>query len=314
MSDEPVLSPEEVAGVLADPTEGGQASPTPREGPLPYSLREPVAIPPSAEKHATQAMRKLVAAFAGVLPAGPETEVQLELDGLQQQRPESALSTLPSPAWVFSITRAGGGGVALALHPAVGLALVDLILGGSGELPESGREPTPLEARVLIRLVESAAEKLTDVLGALADEPVSFSAGSLAPALAVRGETVGVGLLRIGLGEANHSSLLLASASLLLPERRVAKAKIRPPGPLSVPLDRIELEIRPVLLAGRICLNDVLALEPGKVLCLDAPEHAGLELRVGGRKIADGRILREPDRVVFAVERKIGRQRKEDHE
>lgn len=304
MSEEPVLRPEEVAGVLSK--DGEPATKPSASGPQPYSLREPVAIPASAEAEATRTLARIVAAFNDVLRGESAGQVEIGLDGLQQHRAEVALSALPAPIWVCSLVRPGGGGVSLALHPVVALALVDLVLGGAGEIPEEGREATPLEARVATKIVASAAKPIAEVLG-VEPKPLELRIGEVPPEVAAAGETVGVGLLRLKIGEGDHSSLLLVTASLLLPStRRTVADEVRAPGPLAPRLDAVGLETRLVLRAGRVSAGDLVALREGQVLRLDAPEDAGFDLRVSGCTVAHGSIARRDGGTSFTVQQRVG--------
>ena len=302
MSDEPILRPEEVAGVLGgDASQGAAPIESAADGPQPYSLREPVAIPPSAEADARQTLERIVAAFAEVFRSEAKGGIELTLDGMQQQRTSAALSVLPPPAWVVSLARSDGGGVALALNPAVGLALVDLALGGTGSSPEAVREPTPLEGRVLSRLIGAAAKRLEEIVGEPL-RPRRLEVGKLPGVVAAAGETVGVGLLRLKICETDYTSLMLVTASLLLPARRKTIAQPRPPGPMARRLRAVPVEVRPVLRAGRVGIRDLMTLGSGKVLRLDSPANARFELRVFGTTVEHGSIVREDDRSVFTVD------------
>jgi flagellar motor switch protein FliM len=277
-----------------------------------YSLREPLAIPVERLDEARQRLQRVVALLAQSCPG---EGIDLGLDGLQQQTVAAALSVLPPPAWIAGLVRPGTGGLALALHPAVGLALVEAALGGAAGAARDAREPTALESRVLTRVLSSVA----DPLGALFGEtlsPVACEPGVLPPALAAAGETMVVGLLRFRLGQGDHASLLLVTPSLLLPGARSPGAdRARAPGPLAPQLERVPVSLRPVLRAGRLSFGDLLDLQAGKLLQLDAPEDARFELRVAGRAVALGRNVRSADRVVFSVERRSGgadRSRREE--
>jgi flagellar motor switch protein FliM len=303
MKDEPILRPEEIAGVLSGGAEdGAAAAATNDDGPKPYSLREPVSIPPAAEAQARDNLANLVNVVNESFRAQTGAPVELGLDALQQQPAAAALAALPSPVWVASLARAGGGGLSLALPSVVALGLVDVALGGTGAFPESGREPTPLESRVVSRLLSGCAGPIAELL----DEPlkpVALTAGEVPSAVASSGETVGVGLLRFAIGEASQAALLLITASMLLPTETTSSGGHV--GPLAARLERLDFPVRPVLRAGRVGFRDLTALEKGKMLRLDAAEDALLELRIFGQTIAWGRVERNDDGSVFRVEQKV---------
>ncbi|MCP3979352.1 MAG: hypothetical protein GY716_08490 [bacterium] len=294
MREDAVLRPDEVEGVLS----GG---PAPVEsGPQPYSLRDPIAIPPDKQDAARDVLEGIVSALSDELPAG--SAIELQLDNLQQLTGAAALSILPSPVWMAGLARPEGGGFALALHPIVGQALVELALGGGGGQGEDDREPTPLESRVLSRMFEAAAPGISTLCSSTLAS-VESTVGSIPSEIAVPGETLAIGLLRFRIDEADHASLLLATPALLLPDDDAQQGeRTTGPGPLADRLEQLTLKARPVLRAGTLRLHDLLALEAGKVVRLDASEDSLLELCVSGRPVARGRIACRGDQTIFTVE------------
>jgi len=305
MTNKPVLRPEEVQGVLS----GGECAADP--GPQPYSLREPMAIPPAALEVARATMADLVGLLSQSLSG--TTPVELGLDDLQQQTAAAALSALPPPPWIAGLARAeNNGGLALALHPSVGLALVDMALGGPGTTSDDARRPTALESRVLQRLLTSAAAPIGDLLSETLVS-TNCETGRLPSVIATPGETLAVGLLRFKIGEGHHTSLLLMTASLLLPESRNTEVgSARGPGPLARTLERVPLELRPVLPAGSVSFHDMMTARAGNVLRLDVAEGACFELRAEGQPVAHGHIVRKTDRSVFTISRMLGRPSSEE--
>ena len=73
----------------------------------------------------------------------------------------AAVGSMAAPTWILGFVHAGGGGLALVLEPASALALVELALGGIGSSSASGREPTPLESRVMGNLCSALVEPLS---------------------------------------------------------------------------------------------------------------------------------------------------------
>ncbi len=221
MSEEPLLRPEEVAGVLAG-LDGDATPDLSGDGPcmpIPYSLREPVALPQEAEPYARKKVEAMAAAIETCWRRELATEVSIEVEGFQQQRAGVALSVVPSPAWTFGFLDPAGGGVAIVLDPGIGLALVEAALGGAGKPVDTGRAPTPLESRVMERLGSAAAAGIrTAAESALM--PTGLVVGALPAGLASDGETLGVGLLRIRLPQGERAALLLATAPILSPRRR----------------------------------------------------------------------------------------------
>ena len=304
MSEEPVLRPEEVAGVLAGEEDAVERPQSDGE-PQPYSLREPVAFSAAAEIQARDRLERVVAVLAERLGAGGEGGIKVALEGFQQQRAAAALSVLPGPVWVVPLVAEHRGGIALALQPAVAVALMDRALGGPGDPVEEGREPTSLEGRVVSRVWGAIAEEIGSILEAPLS-PVDVVTGRIPDRVAASGETVGVSPLRFTIGESDHASLLLASASLLIPSAAGRKQEKQSIGPLAPLLDRVPITFRPVIPAGRVALGDLSALESGALLKFDVRADATIELRVGETGVARGRIHQETETTVFKVQTRVG--------
>lgn len=310
MSEGPLLRPEEVQTVLSGADEATAAAGRSAEGVLPYSLREPVALPPEAEEPAKQRLNAIAAALSAELSRELGEAVSIEVDSFQQHRAGAALEALPKPVWILSFVERQPGGIALAVPAAVGLALVERALGGVGALPEVSRAPTPLESKLLGRLAAALAPAVASAASA-ALSAAPLSCGNLPCAVAAPGETVGVGVGRVRLAGAERSALLLASPSLLVAETsadRAAESSGRP-GPLARALGRLQVRIRPVLRAGRVRIAELAALEPGAVLRLEAAEDAPFELRVEGRAVFAGRIQRGEQKPAFLVSRRFEQPR-----
>lgn len=301
----PLLSADEVAGVLSgmstERTESGDAVTA-----LPYSIREPVAIPPEAETAARERIGALAGALTEALAREIDAPVGLEIDGFQQQRAHAILSALPSPAWILAFARPGGGGAALVLHPGLAMAMVEAALGGTGKPPEAHRAPTAAERRTLSRVAAALARPLGSAMGS-EFASASVEVGRVPQAVASAGETVGVGLLRMRLAESERAALLMVTPALLT--RGVAQEETVDwkPGPLAKRLEKVRFDVRPVLSAGRVSLSDVSKLHPGAVLRLDAPTHTEFVLHVADQPVFRGRIDRSETGAAFAATWRRGR-------
>ena len=303
MSQGPVLRPEEVAGILG----GAEATPAPAAGPVRYSLRDPVAIPPQAEAEGRKRLDGWAGAFHTALLHELGDEVAIGVDGLLQQRASAALTSLPPPAWLLAMAAPRGGGLALALPAALGLALVERALGGSAGKADEARNPTSLELRVMSRLTGALAAALTEATGETWS-PLPPSVGSVPTAVAAPAETVAVGLLRVKVEASERAALLLVSTAILVSRERVeAPRASERVGPLTPALGRVRLAVRPVLRAGGIRLHELIDLRAGAVFVLDAAEDAPFDLRVEGQTVFTGRIARRDGAAAFNVLTRRGR-------
>jgi hypothetical protein len=301
MSDGPLLRPEEVAGVLSGPAgTGGVSIADAPPGPLPYSLREPVAVPPAAEAEARRRIEALATAAERGLRAELGPSVALTVDGFQQQRARGALGAVPAPAWLLCFAGSGGG-MAIAVGPETGLALVERALGGLGAQAAGARPPTTLEARILSRLVDKITPALSGMLGT-GDVVGTQSVGEVPPQVAAPGETVGVGLLRVRVAESERNALMLVSGALLVPKQgEAAPHRALAVGPLAPLLERARVRVRPVLRAGRLSVGEMAQLTVGSIVRLDAPEKELFDLRVVGQHVFSGTIARRDGQIAFSA-------------
>lgn len=309
MSDGPVLRPEEIAGVLSGvDAPVGAPVPAAPPGPMPYSLREPLAIPKEAEGAARKRLEDAASAIGESLRSELGAEVVFELDAFQQQRAQAAVSAIPPPAWLLSFGLRGGGGVALVLAPSTALSLFERALGGVGASADASRCPTALEVRVMAKILPRMAASLSRAVGAELS-PVGLSAGELPAQVASAGEVLGVGLLRMKLIQGERAALLLATCGLLAPAVKREAAGARKVGPLAAPLERVRLETRPVLDAGLVMVSELAELHPGAVIRFDVAADAALELRVRERPLFSGRVVRDGKGSAFSVSRRFRRAR-----
>ncbi len=297
MGHEPLLRPEEVSGVLSSDDPPGAAV---EAQPQPYSLREPLAIPPASQERAQAKLERIVEALGSLLRSTAGREVEVTLDAMQQMRAGAALDTVASPVWVLPLAAGSAGGLALLLPAALALPLVDLWLGGPGGKAEP-RPPTAVESRVLERWLASWAETLRRRVGIEA-QATSVLVGEIPRSVAASDEPLAVGLLRLRWSEqgGDRSALLLVAPALLLDE---AGPLPRPDalGPLAEPLAGVPVAVRVVLRAGRVSVADLLELEPEKILRFDVAEDAPFEVRVEGEVCLRGRLERAPDKTVLSV-------------
>jgi flagellar motor switch/type III secretory pathway protein FliN len=135
-----------------------------------------------------------------------------------------------------------------------------------------------------------------------------FRTVAVPESLAAPGQTVGVGLLGIDLAGHQCTGLLLATPNLLRTETDGQDEHLHTIGPLAERLERVRVEVRPVLAAGRVTLADLAELAPGAVLRLDVAVDAPIELRVAGRSCFRGTIARDADGTRFRVDWRRGHQ------
>ncbi|ANM30548.1 hypothetical protein ABI59_14630 [Acidobacteria bacterium Mor1] len=304
MSEEPLLQPEEVASVLGGDEEG---SPDPSLGggepsmATRFSLRQPLTLTPAEEQGARQRAEKLVQSMQKALCQELDGEYEIQIEGFQQERAESALTLVPEPAWSLPMHLDSSGGMLLVLNPSLALALVEMAMGGVGNPPENGRGPTPLEVRVAERLIAGLSSRISKA------SDYNFSKGSVAvgkipSAIAAPGEIVGVALLRFKLSEeAERTSVLLLTTNMLRAPKEAAGAE-QALGPMSGRVQELPVETRPVLPAGQVTLKELTSLKPGSILKLDRNADSELDLRVAGETLFRGNLTRGEKELSFTVD------------
>ncbi len=304
MSEEPLLQPEEVASVLGGDEEG---SPDPSLGSSEpaaatrFSLRQPLTLTPAEEQGARQRADKLVEALQKALCQELDGEYEIQIEGFQQERAESALTLVPEPAWSLPMHLDSSGGMLLVLNPALALALVEMAMGGVGNPPENGRGPTPLEVRVAERLIAGLSSRVSHTTDYNFTKG-SVSVGKIPSSIAAPGEIVGVTLLRFKLSdEAERTSVLLLTTNMLRAPQQAADGE-QPLGPMSGRVQELPVETRPVLPAGQVTLKELTSLKPGSILKLDRDAGSQLDLRVAGETLFRGNLTRGEKELSFAVD------------
>lgn len=310
MSRQPVLRPEEVASVLGD---SGEALPVGEATAPCWSMRKPVVIAPDGEAVARKRLEELARGLGEALGHELDAEVGVVVQGFQQEQAGVAFDTLPKPSWVLSFLCKEGGGVSLALDPTCALALLELALGGAGNTAASVRPPTSLESRVLSNLW-SALTAAYSARCAVSFTAGRFDVGRLPERVAMSGETLGVGLLRLKIADKEHTALLLASPALLRIDPTEARPNPARRGALASRLARVRVDARPVLRGGVLPLADLLGLQPGHVLTLKPPADADLELRIDEHTPLLGRIERQGTSAQFRVRWRRGLPQKRSKE
>lgn len=302
MADEPLVSAEEVASVLSAPDgEEERASASIAAGDVAnYSLRRPATIAPDDEPRAREQMEKLAIALAKVLARELGSAIEVELQGFQQQTAGSAAQGLADPVWTLGFLDArGSGGAALVLDPTAALTLVELALGGHGTAAADGRPPTALERRLLGSLAGLVIPRLNQT-GGFDFSGGRFETGGIPATIAVSGEVVGVGLLKLKLGDSEKNGVLAVTPGLLrgAEDEEVVPAE---PGPVAPLLEKVTVDVRPVLAAGRVSLKDLTSLSPGDVLRFEVDAGEELQLRVRGQTVFGGRVTRDDRGARFSV-------------
>jgi flagellar motor switch protein FliM len=212
------------------------------------------------------------------------------------------LMSLPDPTAFYSIAMPPLDGVgALEVNPAVAFAMVDRMLGGTGDSPAPNRALTEIEQNVMDSVVKLVLEHLTETWRAITDVRFRIQGRETRPQmLQVTGQNEGVILLAfdISVGEGRGMlSISIPAAAIETMEEKVAegwnRTKRQPSAAesarLQTNLGRVPLRVK-TLLETRMSAREVLALQAGDVVTLGHSAASPVEIHVGGVRRFTGRL------------------------
>jgi flagellar motor switch protein FliM len=215
------------------------------------------------------------------------------------------LMSLPDPTAFYSVAMPPLDGVAaLELNPSVAFAMVDRMLGGSGEGAAPNRALTEIEQNVLDAVVKLVLEHLSETWRAITDVRFRIQGRETRPQmLQVTGPNEVVILLAFDLSIGDSRGMLSVSipaAAIETMEEKVTQGwnrTRRQPTPLEearlhANLGRVPLKVDTIL-ETRIGTRELLSLHPGDILALGHSAHAPVQIQVGGVRRFSGRLTSE---------------------
>lgn len=293
MTDEAVLSKEEMDALLAGVESGAVGAGAPDE-PLPGEVRPydfsagghvvhgPMPTLDAIHQRLARRLPDTLYRFVHRTPAvtcHPVERVKYA-DYLEQAR---------RPA-LFHRVEAGPSVFLVVMDGRLVSTVVDAYFGGSGtELRELGeRDFTPAEARVACRILEALLGELEAVWKPLASMRFQFLGSESDPAfvnLAAPTEDVFRTRLEVGIGEVQGGLELVLPEAFLEPlmDALSGTGHLREPGDTAGWRQRLETNLNeaPVTLSARLAsremrLREVLALRVGDIVPIDMPEYVPL--------------------------------------
>jgi flagellar motor switch protein FliM len=190
---------------------------------------------------------------------------------------------------------------AIEINPSIAFAMVDRMLGGSGQTPPPSRALTEIEQNVLDAVVKLLLEHLTETWKAITDVHFRMQDRETRPQmLRVTGanEIVILLVFEIRIAESRGMlSICFPAATIETMEEKFAQGwhnKRRQPTAteqtrLQANLGRVPLAVT-TMLETRLAARDLLALRPGDVLSLGHPAVSPVDIRVGQIKRFVGRL------------------------
>jgi flagellar motor switch protein FliM len=305
MSNNRILSQEEIDALVTATSRGGpeqEARPVVVEGIAAYNFRRPDRV----SKEQLRSLHFLHDRFAKnlstSLSAFLRAMTDVNLVSVEQFTYSEFLMSLPDPTAFYAIAMPPLDGLgALEINPTVAFAMVDRMLGGSGDSPIPNRALTEIEQNVMDSVVKLMLEHLTETWRAITDIRFRIQGRETRPQmLQVTGPNEGVILLafELGIGEGRGTlNISIPAAAIETMEEKVAEGwnrTRREPSAieaarLQANLGRVPLEVQ-TLLQTRMPAREVLALQPGDIVALGYAASASVDIHVGGVRRFTGRL------------------------
>jgi flagellar motor switch protein FliM len=275
---------------------------TGNDGIAPYNFRRPDRV----SKEQLRSLHFLHDRFAKnmstSLSAFLRTVTNVSMLSVEQFTYSEFLMSLPDPTAFYAIAMPPLDGVgALEVNPSVAFAMVDRMLGGSGDSPAPNRALTEIEQNVMDSVVKLVLEHLTETWRAITDVRFRIQGRETRPQmLQVSGANEGVILLafEIIMGEGRGMlSISIPAAAIETMEEKVAEGwnrTRRQPSPaesarLLANLGRVPLPVS-TLIETRMSARELLALQVGDVVALGHSVAAPVEVQVGAVRRFTGRL------------------------
>lgn len=235
--------------------------------------------------------------LSSVLSAYLRTVLQFSLASIEQQIYEEFIEQLSQPAVLAVISMEPLPGRALLeLDPSTGFAVIDRLLGGVGKPPDTPRQMTDIETSLIDGVLGLVLQTLAEAWGGIARftpavEDITFTPQFLQ--LAMGTDVVLTVRWEVRMGDFNGTLSLcipytviesvvprLSAQVMFIGQHRPAPPRAR--AALRGQVDRVQVPVVAVLGRSRVTLRELLQLQVGDVITLNAPVKRPLEVTVGG--------------------------------
>lgn len=316
-----ILSQDEIDALLAS------AKTLERRPPVPAAEAEPTAVvynfrrPDRISKEQMRSLHFLHDRFARnvatSLSAYLRAATDISLLSVEQFTYSEVLMSLPDPTAFYAMSLAPLDGLAaLEINPSVSFAVIDRMLGGSGQGLEVTRALTDIEQNVIDGVVTLLRESLTETWNSVV--PVNFviQGRETRPQMlqvASPNEIVVLMVFEVKLGGAQGMMNLCVPATAIdsagesfargwhrthREPTRGEKLK------LHENLGQVPLQVTAAL-TSRIKTHELMDLRPGDVLSLGCRLEDPIQLRIGRVPKFSGRIDHTDDRLTFTTESRL---------
>lgn len=305
-----LITPEELEAIRA----AGPSGPRP---PAAYDFRRPDRIS-KEQVHALQFLhercaRNMSTSFSAYL----RTTVTLSVASVDQLAYDEFLRSVADPTAFYALGIAPFDELgALEINPAIAFALIDRMLGGTGEPASVNRPLSEIEQNVVDSVVKLLLEGIAEAWKPVTNLAFSIRARETRPQmLQVAAPTEGfvVVVFQMQVSNVGGTVTLCIPASVVETasaqftqawpkQRRDASPQDR--AWISEHIARAGVPVEPMIRAT-IPASTVLSLEPGSVLALPLGADRPIDLYVGGLRKMTGRLATERGRLMVTVEQRV---------
>jgi flagellar motor switch protein FliM len=290
---------------------GGKAPPPPEEQikVTGYDFRKPRLI--SIESlHVVELLHQEAAkAFDAYLLAALKQNVAVKLATMDQITYAEFTMASVAPTYLVRVDAAGLGAVSIEIGMPIILAMLDIILGGTASAAhERARELTPLEKKILERLVIGLIERMQEawLVVAKLDMKVADVVANSEYLQAATPETPCLNLCYdVSVGA--DSSLLsicypisIIQAALKVSDQKDAAVATGGAGMLRA-MGKVPLRVKVVLGNMNILAEDLGKLEVGDIVCMEKGMEESVEVCVGDTQAFSAHLGRRKDKLAVEL-------------
>jgi len=313
-----VLSQAEIDALLTVAV--GTRGATPRSahaGPVVrYNFRRPDRVS-KEQMHSLQFLHERAArTLSTSLSAYLRTTINLTVLSVEQFAYQEFVSSLADPTAFYSLTITPFDELgALEISPTVAFAMIDRMLGGTGQTAPMTRPLTEIEQNVIDEVVLLLLDGLADGWRAVASLSFAIRGRETRPQMlqvAAPNEIVCAVAFELKVGEVRGTVNLCIPTNVVETaegqfssawqrQRRELTATER--GWLLENLARVPLPVVP-LIRTRLKTGAVLSLKPGEVVALPLSAESPIDIYVGGVRKMSGRLASERGRLMVQIEQR----------
>ena len=311
-----VLTQAEIDALLSVANDPARSRPpAARSGPVVrYNFRRPDRVS-KEQMHALQFLHERGARnLSTSLSAYLRTTINLSVASVEQYSYQEFLAALSDPTAFYSLSIAPFDELgAIEINPSVAFAIIDRILGGSGQPVAISRPLTEIEQNVVDDVVKLLLDGLAEAWKAVTNLTIGIRGRETRPQMlqvAAPNEIVCAVVFELKVGEVRGLINLCIPTNVVETagtqfsntwqrQRRELTATER--GWLDENLLRMPIPVVP-LIRTRLKTGAVLELQPGEVIALPLGADQPLDVHLGGIRKLTGRLASERGRLMVQIE------------